>query len=772
MPSFEGGEETLPRVESGQIQQLRSPLSRVGAERPLSPGAMGNSPWSTRSVGMQEAPMTPLTGMSRPPSGSLYSPALRFHSRSVGTLQLFSSLSSPYNRQEARLEKQTTYITLRDPSLNGSSLVEMAALKLQQWYRLEFPRKRLRRRLACRNLVQSILYDIVNDAFRRGSRQRTYRLALMQDGAARCIQSFFRKHYLEKSKFVNVIKKAWARKRRRKAFANVLMVTRTALRVYRWYRGWHQRHRPNVMFRVQCKRFVRNFFLSIGAHVMEKQRKTRLLAQEKIMAMSRQYSIEYTSKYGASRSGAKNKIIASLNNKAATRIQGRWRGFMTRKDVTRQLDIIRAQKILVKNLRTYRRRHNVSNLIDQRRAARMIQRLVRGFLSRLELFRRVRASVIVVTAWRRYKASTNLRQNLRRIERPLIVTLKNIKNLPPRFFSGGESILIKVSIWWHPLLHIVSEEDFDGIMKNKPPQLLYSTPTVTSYRVGSRSTLEGKTGLSLKKMFRLKKTSSSVDLEAEDGGSILADFDDLTINVPGCHGNSVLQFDFFSQSRKFASAKTFLGNFGSLLFWKIDLDLPVQSVESRRGIRIERGAHLPSRSSAIDKRKSVGMPDAPLLSIHLASGTPLKTKAQWGVLSFRGHGPAKRKMRKKILTSAIFDHWDRMFLSCTGELLHIFENKYTVDQFFTLRTADITSVRSEVGTKVKIENSRSPQDNMNVVVSTVDGDEIFIRFYEPKVRHHWKAFLEIFEQENLKRPRPKLTRESSGVLSKFPSFSK
>jgi len=60
---------------------------------------------------------------------------------------------------------------------------------------------------------------------------------------------------------------------------------------------------------------------------------------------------------------------------------------------------------------------------------------------------------------------------LRRIERPLTIKLDNVYNIPPGIIRT-ERITVVVSVWWSPLLHIVSELDFGTIIEGKKPQVL------------------------------------------------------------------------------------------------------------------------------------------------------------------------------------------------------------------------------------------------------------------------------------------------------------
>ena len=60
---------------------------------------------------------------------------------------------------------------------------------------------------------------------------------------------------------------------------------------------------------------------------------------------------------------------------------------------------------------------------------------------------------------------------LRRIERPLAIKLDNVYNIPPGIIRT-ERVTVVVSVWWSPLINIISELDFGTIKKKKKPQVL------------------------------------------------------------------------------------------------------------------------------------------------------------------------------------------------------------------------------------------------------------------------------------------------------------
>ena len=86
----------------------------------------------------------------------------------------------------------------------------------------------------------------------------------------------------------------------------------------------------------------------------------------------------------------------------------------------------------------------------------------------------VKAGVLLNRKLNEFKSLKQLRMRLRRIERPLTIKLDNIYNIPPGIIRT-EKIKVVVSVWWSPLLHIVSELDFGTIIEGKKPQVLSSS---------------------------------------------------------------------------------------------------------------------------------------------------------------------------------------------------------------------------------------------------------------------------------------------------------
>jgi len=108
-------------------------------------------------------------------------------------------------------------------------------------------------------------------------------------------------------------------------------------------------------------------------------------------------------------------------------------------------------------------------------AATLIQSFVRGSWDRNRICRLIRAALVLNNVYRRNVALVQLRKNLRRIDRPLQITLRGVRNLPAMIYESTASIKIKVSVYWAPLLHIVTEKDLKSVIQGKFPQFTVTT---------------------------------------------------------------------------------------------------------------------------------------------------------------------------------------------------------------------------------------------------------------------------------------------------------
>jgi hypothetical protein len=91
---------------------------------------------------------------------------------------------------------------------------------------------------------------------------------------------------------------------------------------------------------------------------------------------------------------------------------------------------------------------------------------------------------------RKHRAHNNLRKNLRRVERPHKISVSILRDIPSHVAQCG-SLKFRLSIWWNPLLHIISESDYSTVINNskKPPQMIYLSKisNITQSKIDSYS---------------------------------------------------------------------------------------------------------------------------------------------------------------------------------------------------------------------------------------------------------------------------------------------
>ncbi len=132
-------------------------------------------------------------------------------------------------------------------------------------------------------------------------------------------------------------------------------------------------------------------------------------------------------------------------------IQTRVREFLSRVRESRVLKYqIVVQKIIFFLCRfIIRRRRKKRKLLEAK--ATVIQRFVRGLLTRKRLYLLVQAGMRINAAWRQHLAYKAIKSRLRRIDRPVSVFLKGIRNVPFHVINAN-TLKIRLSVWWHPLV--------------------------------------------------------------------------------------------------------------------------------------------------------------------------------------------------------------------------------------------------------------------------------------------------------------------------------
>jgi hypothetical protein len=159
-------------------------------------------------------------------------------------------------------------------------------------------------------------------------------------------------------------------------------------------------------------------------------------------------------------------------DRAAINIQRYFRGYRGRESVR----LLRYQRKMAMTIGYFlyfmiaRRKRKAKLLIFS--SATKIQKFFRGIFIRRRIFTVVSAGLKLNALWRRHVAYKSLKSQLRRVDRPLTIVMHGLRNISEKLIHTG-NIRFKISIWWNPLLHIVSNNDFISILQSKQPQLIY-----------------------------------------------------------------------------------------------------------------------------------------------------------------------------------------------------------------------------------------------------------------------------------------------------------
>ena len=81
------------------------------------------------------------------------------------------------------------------------------------------------------------------------------------------------------------------------------------------------------------------------------------------------------------------------------------------------------------------------------------------------------------------RASLNsLKLKLQRNDRPILIKLNSLSFIPAAVCASGEDISYRISIWWTPLLHILSLEDSEIFIQHNNPQAVI-TSKISAYEL-------------------------------------------------------------------------------------------------------------------------------------------------------------------------------------------------------------------------------------------------------------------------------------------------
>jgi hypothetical protein len=161
----------------------------------------------------------------------------------------------------------------------------------------------------------------------------------------------------------------------------------------------------------------------------------------------------------------------------------------------------------------------------------------------------------------------------------------------------------------------------------------------------------------------------------------------------------------------------------------------------------------------------------------------MQSRAGYVRIKIRGQGKVKQSFLVKNLYSAFFEGgWIQFFASMDYDGIYFFKNRVSLDECFVALSSEFESVRTEklfkeIGIK-KGENGKNEafiQDTHGIVIRTLDGDEISLKFSKKQIRVQWMERLSIImrmvtDQRNRSVDTKKESRHLFKRLSRMLSF--
>jgi hypothetical protein len=362
----------------------------------------------------------------------------RHLSKSLQVLELYSSLLSPLSRAEALAESQVVNITLRGLQIDGATIVELATKKIQLWWRMNYPRMRLRKRMACVQFIRGIIFSVVSDVEVVGMKRLRRKRLFEKLGAVIKIQKLFRHWRNTVLTRIQMIKRAWKRSRARLRVRKLVTQVRAGILIFRFVLRHFKRKYRKIPTRIKLKRVLQGVFSSIGVKsnrsylslkgdeedLLESLVQERLLLEDERdpERVSLEYSLSPVDREHLER---KRKTVARKELFALiVRLQAFIRMVMTKKRtlLLSRKNASRARLSLFRG--ALRMRSLLHKRSFRRRMAIKIQKAWRGYKVRINIEKKLRATYRILQAYRIYKSYRNVKQNLRRIEHTLKFTFK------------------------------------------------------------------------------------------------------------------------------------------------------------------------------------------------------------------------------------------------------------------------------------------------------------------------------------------------------------
>jgi len=378
----------------------------------------------------------------------------------VDTLEMLDTLSRPFVRYRELSTRQDINAALRNIRINGETVEEIAVTKVQVWWRLVYPRKKLMKRIHARDLCKDIAYSCAEDAINIVTIKRAKRRRMLRVGACLTIQRYFRKFRFDS---MGSLRNVRLKKRSDRAWYLLEIWRRAAaagVHIYRYLRY------------LKLKRIIKAKIAGKKGFLL------RRTVANYIHALTLHKKLEFQKRF-LERTDTTTVSIGRSNfykerQNAAIMIQKYYRRYsIILTMLNRKVKNVMYSKVTYFFIRFVARRR-VRLRMKREQSAKLIQKLYRGFVARKYVLDIVTSGLILKYMWKKHQSYKSLKSQLRRIDRPYTITMYGIRNLQ-RSTLNSKQLKFKISIWWHPLLHIVSRSDVDVIVNSKQPQLIYTS---------------------------------------------------------------------------------------------------------------------------------------------------------------------------------------------------------------------------------------------------------------------------------------------------------
>ena len=690
-------------------------------------------------------------------------------------------LNYKYTVGNALLEAQVLRRALKYVSKQGGTKQQLAIKKIRVWWIIVYPRYKYIRKLSLNSVIANILFEICDTAVVKSIIRKKRHLRHRREHAARVIQQALRawkKESLWLLKKNSQFIRASRLKRNISIWSFKILI---GLALWKYTKKWRKRFMKRNPYRrpLYYVNFMEKWFMLQKQSIVERKK------------------IEITTEESENIDKKRHNYVSKAN-RAAIVIQK----YVRRLIVKHKLKNQRYLMFMKKKISRFMISTNISSRIRNKRnriaAAILLQKWSRGFIERMRLFRRFDAGIKIYKFFIKIKSHASLRKSLRRVERPITIVLRGLRNIHDTFDDGTDGISCKISIWWNPLLHIISENDFQTILTTKQPQLIYTSKSypMTPLHVNAQSvtnptslpniiqnsstqapSITNRLSISLfsspsiKLIHKSGNSGSNLNTVSSSIGKKnkwICKFDEEVekIKIPGCHCNCLIKFEFIIGERKIGAHVYYMSKEGGLMFWNGNYSRTMVSYAQRKAALNGR-SNTPDLLGSRKRETKVENSEMPVFDYSICTGPPMRSRCQWGRVKFHGSGPGKRSMQQKGLLISLLEKWVKFYISVDGEALMLFDSKTTTQYFYKINVKEFKSIRVEQGVATRNEDNTSKillEDLMDVVLVTTH-DVVYFRFFDTGSRVFWTETFNAIIEFNKKTSSGSINNNNNTFLS-------